>query len=128
MRQTVKRHARNTASKRSLRGEMKVLSGAIEAKDAKKAIASLSKVQSELDKAVKKNILKKNTVARRLQNLSAKVKAIGAKPTPAATKAKKAPIKKVAAKKPVAKAKPVKKAPAKKPVAKKSVKKTVAKK
>ncbi len=114
MHQTAKRQARNVASKRSMRGEMKQLMGFIEAKDAKKAQASLSKVQSELDKAVKKNILKKNTAARKKAQLSAKVKALGAKPTPVAKKAASKPATKTATKKPA-----VKKAPAKKPAAKK---------
>lgn len=123
MRQTATRRARNQATKRSLRGEMKALMAAIEAKDGKKAAELLKKVQSNLDKSVKKNILKKNTAARKLAQLTEKVKALGVKP--AATKAKAAPAKKAPAKaaKPAAKTaakKPaVKKTPAKKPATKK---------
>lgn len=123
MKQTAVRRARNQNTKRSLRAEMKALAAAIEAKDSKKAAEALKKVQSNLDKTVKKSILKKNTAARKLSRLTDQVKALGAKPAPAAKKAApkatakpaaKAPAKKPAAKKPVAK-----KAPAKKPVAKK---------
>jgi len=127
MHQTVKRRARNMATKRSLRTEVKELMSFIEAKDSKNAAETLKKVQSELDKNVKKNILKKNTAARKMAQLTAKVKAIGAKPTPS-TKVKKAPTKpaakakatpKAAPKKPAAKKPAAKKAPAKKPVTKK---------
>lgn len=95
MRQTAKRRARNVSSKRSMRSEMKLLMEQIEAKDAKKAAETLKRVQSELDKAVKKNILKKNTAARKKAQLSAKVKAIGGKSAPSA---KKTPVKPAAKK------------------------------
>lgn len=107
MKQTAVRRSRNQNTKRSLRAEMKILAAAVEAKDGKKAAEQIKKVQSNLDKAVKKNILKKNTAARKLAQLSEKVKALGAKPA-ASTKAKAAPAKKA-----VAKA-----APAKKPATK----------
>lgn len=122
MRQTAKAKARNTSTKRSLRAEQKMLAAAIAAKDVKKAQEALGKVQSNLDKAVKKNVLKKNTAARRLSRLSNQVKALGAKPVAAAKKATpktaaKAPAK--AAAKPSVK-KPAKKTAAKKPAAKSS--------
>ncbi|MCB9823076.1 30S ribosomal protein S20 [Candidatus Nomurabacteria bacterium] len=116
MHQTVKRKARNQVTKRNLRDETKAFAVAIAAKDAKKAGEELKKVQSALDIAVKKNILKKNTAARKMSRLSAQAKAAGVKPLASAKKA--AP--KTA--KPAAKA-PTKKAPAKattkKPAAKK---------
>jgi small subunit ribosomal protein S20 len=112
MHQTVKRKARNQVTKRNLRDETKAFAAAIAAKDAKKAGEELKKVQSALDIAVKKNILKKNTAARKMSRLSAQAKAAGVKPLASAKKA--AP--KTA--KPAAKA-PAKKAPAK-TVAKKS--------
>lgn len=116
VRQSAKNRARNTATKRSLRAEIKNLMVLIEKKDAKKASEAMNKVQSELDKAVKKNILKKNTAARKKAQLSAKVKELGAKPAAS----KKAPAKKsTPAKKPATKA-ATKKAPAKKPAAKKT--------
>ena len=122
MRQEAKRKARNQNTKRSLRAEIKVLNAAIEAKDVKKANEALNKVQSNLDKAVKKNVLKKNTAARKLSRLSEQVKALGAKPV--ATKkaaprtTTKTPVKKTT--KPVTKKTVTKKTPAKKPATKTS--------
>lgn len=110
MRQTTVRRARNQSTKRSLRAELKVLAAAIQAKDGKKAADALKKVQSNLDKSVKKNVLKKNTAARKLSRLTDQVKALGAKPAPAAKK----PAAKAAPKKPAAKT-----AAAKKPAVKK---------
>lgn len=123
MKQTVVRRARNQSAKRDLRVEMKALVAAIEAKDGAKAAESLKKVQSNLDKTVKKNILKKNTAARKMSRLTEQVKALGAKPAAAAKKktapkAASKPAAKPAAKKPAAKP-AAKKAPAKKPAAKK---------
>lgn len=120
MKQTAVRRARNQNTKRSLRAEMKALTAAIEAKDGKKAVDALKKVQSNLDKTVKKNILKKNTAARKLSRLTDQVKALGAKPAPAAKKATtpKTASKPTAAKKPAAK-KPATKAAPKKTAAKK---------
>lgn len=121
--QTIKRRERNVGIKRDIKETTKDFL-------AKPTSASLSKAHSELDKALKKGLLKKNTVARRKASLAkiakeANVKLAPAKKatTTAKPAAKKAPAKTVA-KKPVAKAaatkKPAaKKAPAKKPVAKK---------
>ena len=118
MKQTAVRRSRNQSTKRSLRAEMKTLTAAIEAKDGKKATEQLKKVQSNLDKSVKKNVLKKNTAARKLAQLSKKVKALGVKPAPAKKAAPKTTTKATPAKKPAA-TPTAKKAPAKKPVAKK---------
>lgn len=123
MRQAVIARTRNQSTKRSLRTELKAFATAIEAKDGKKAAEALKNVQSNLDKTVKKNLLKKNTAARRMSRLTAQVKALGAKPATvapkkAAPKATPKPATKTATK-PVAK-----KAPAKKPAA---AKKTPAK-
>jgi ribosomal protein S20 len=120
MHQTAKRRARNLTTKRGLRSQIKELMGFIETKDAKKAMDSLNKVQSELDKSVKKNLLKKNTAARKKAQLSAKVKAIGAKPATTKKPASKTATPKKPATKPAAAKKPVaKKTPAKKPASKK---------
>lgn len=121
MKQTAVRRARNQNTKRSLRAEVKALAAAIEAKNGKKAAEQLKKVQSNLDKAVKKNILKKNTAARKLARFSEQVKALGAKPTPSAKSKALATTKKPAAKT------AAKKAPAKKPAVKTTAKKTSAK-
>ncbi len=124
--QTAKRRERNIGIKKDIKSAVKVF-------EAKPSAATLAAAQSELDTAVKKGLLKKNTVARRKSQLARIAKEAGvkleakkaAKPAvkkPAATKttadkkpaAKKAPAKATAAKKPAAK-----KAPAKKPAAKK---------
>lgn len=120
VRQTVKRKARNQNLKRELRTEIKALMAAVGEKNSKKAAEQLTRVQSQLDKAVKKNILKKNTAARKLSQLSDKVKATGAKPSTAkprsvtkSSKSTPASKAKPAAKKPAAKKTTAKKAPAK---------------
>jgi ribosomal protein S20 len=100
---------RNSKTKRSLKGALKIF--------AKKATPkSHSAAQSNVDKAVKKGVMHKNKAARLKKQLAAKAKADGVKHTGA----KKAAAKKAApAKKAAAKA-PAKKAAAKKPAAKKA--------
>jgi ribosomal protein S20 len=126
MKQTIKRNERNVGIKREI-------------KDATKAFLAtpssegLSKAHSELDTAVKKGLLKKNTVARRKAQLAKVAKDAGVKLTPAKKAAKPAAtktatVKPAAAKKPATKTAAVKapaaakKAPAKKPAAKKATK------
>ncbi|MBC7746705.1 30S ribosomal protein S20 [Pedobacter sp.] len=121
MRQTAKRRARNISVKRDLKGAVKAFMLAPTAEGYQAA-------QSEVDTAVKKNILKKNTAARRKAQLSKIAKDAGVTfgatkktDTKPATKVA-APAVKVVAKKPAVKAAP--KAAAKvaaKPVAKKAV-------
>ena len=124
--QTVKRRERNVATKRDIKDAVKAFM-------ANPSAATLSAAQSEIDTAVKKNLLVKNTAARRKAGLSRIAKAAGVKlatgtkkaaaPKATAAKpaaAKPATAKTTAAKKPAAKAAPAaKKAPAKKPAAKK---------
>lgn len=121
--QTIVRRDRNVGLKRDIKLAVKAFMAAPSAE-------TLAKAQSEYDKAVKKGLLEKNTVARRKAGLSKVAKAAGVKLTetkkPAAkpaTKAadkpaaaKKAPAKPTAAKKPAA----AKSAAAKKPAAKKA--------
>ncbi len=118
MKQTAKKRARNTGAKRSMRAELKSFSAAIEAKDAKKAADALKRAQAKIDSAVKKNLLKKNTAARRLSALSKQAKDIGVKHTKTvkkpAAKTTSSPAKKTTPKKAAPKA------AAKKPVAKKT--------
>lgn len=129
--QTIKRRERNVGIKQDIKAAHKAFV-------AKPTAATLSAAQSELDTAVKKGLLKKNTVARRKSQLhaiakkagvklvagTAKKAAVKAAPKVVAkpvvkTAAKKAPV----AKKPVTKKTPVKKAPVtKKPAAKKAAK------
>lgn len=115
MRQTTKRRARNVTAKRNLKGAVKAFLASPDAKN-------LSAAQSELDTMVKKNLLPKNTAARRKAQLSRVAKEAGVKTGGTAKKAAAKPAAKKTAAKPATKtaAKPAaKKAPAKKPAAKK---------
>lgn len=107
--QTVKRRERNVGIKRDIKE-------AVKAFIAKPTAATLSKAQSEIDTAVKKNLLNKNTAARRKANLSKLAKEAGVK---LGSAKKVAAAKPATAKKPAAKAAAPKKAPAKKPATKK---------
>lgn len=104
MKQTIVRRERNVGIKKDIKSATKAF-------NAKPSASNLSKAQSELDKAVKKGLIKKNTAARRKASLAAAAKSAGVKPA----------VKPAAAKKPVAKA-AAKKAPAKKPAVKKAAK------
>ena len=118
MKQTAKRRERNVGIKRDIKSAVKAFL-------TKPTSKGLSEAQSELDTAVKKKLLKKNTVARRKSQLAKVAKEAGVK-LAAAKKpaAKPAVAKKPAAKKEVAKEAPVaKKAPAKKATKKKTTKK-----
>jgi ribosomal protein S20 len=106
MRQDKKRYAQNLRVKRDL----KVATKAFEAKP---TFEGLKAVQSRLDTAVKKNVLKPNTGARRMKRFSKLAKQAGVK-IPAK---KAAPVKPVASK---TTAKPAAKTPVKKPAAKKA--------
>jgi len=111
--QTIKRRDRNVGIKKDIKDATKAFITTPTAK-------TLGAAQSELDTAVKKGLLKKNTVARRMAQLSKIAKDAGVKlETGKKAPAKPAVAAKPAAKKPVAKATTVKKAPAKKPAAKK---------
>lgn len=122
MKQTAKRRERNVGIKRDIKSAVKAFL-------TKPTSEGLSAAHSELDTAVKKKLLKKNTVARRKSQLSKVAKDAGVK----LASTKKAAAKPVAAKKPAAKkevaakAPAAKKAPAKKPAAKKPAAKKAAK-
>ena len=126
--QTIKRRERNVGIKRDIKNATKAFL-------AKPTAEGLSAAHSELDTAVKKGLLKKNTVARRKSQLARVAKDAGVKlavakktATKAAPKATAAPaakpaVEKAAVKKPATtKAATVKKPAAKKPVAKKTTK------
>lgn len=124
MKQTAKRRARNVATKQDIKS-------AVKAFIAKPTAEGLSKAHAELDTAVKKNLLKKNTVARRKATLAKVAKDAGVTlgttkkaATKAAPKAAAKPVAKkaVAAKAPAKKPVPAKKPAAKKPAAKKTTK------
>jgi ribosomal protein S20 len=112
--QTIKRRDRNVGIKRDIKDATKAFL-------AKPTAAALSKAQSEIDTAVKKNLLNKNTASRRKAHLAkiakeAGVKLTAAKKTVTKTVAKAPATAKAATK---AAAKPVAKTTAKKPAAKK---------
>ncbi|HET6746607.1 MAG TPA: 30S ribosomal protein S20 [Candidatus Saccharimonadales bacterium] len=118
MKQTAKRRERNVGIKRDIKS-------AVKAFIAKPTSEGLSAAHSELDTAVKKKLLKKNTVARRKSQLAKVAKDAGVK----LAASKKATPKTATAKKPAAKKETVAKAPAKKTPAKKpAAKKPAAKK
>lgn len=111
--QTLKRRERNVGIKRDIKG-------AVKAFIANPTSEGLSKAHSELDTAVKKKLLKKNTVARRKAQLAKVAKDAGVKLAPAKKAAAKPATAKTATK-PAAAKKPAatKTAAAKKPAAKK---------
>lgn len=122
--QTIKRRERNVGIKRDIKG-------AVKAFYSKPSAATLSAAHSELDTAVKKGLLKKNTVARRKSKLANDAKAAGVKLSPAKKAAAKPAAKATATAQPAAAKKPAAKATtaAKKPAAKKpAAKKPTAKK
>lgn len=101
--QTLKRRERNISIKKDIKTAVKAFS-------AEPSTKTLAAAQSEIDTAVKKGLIKKNTAARRKSALSKIAKKAGvtleaakkpaAKPATAKkTAAKKAPVKKPAAKK-----------------------------
>lgn len=114
--QTIKRRERNVATKRDIKDATKAFI-------TKPSAAGLSAAQSEIDTAVKKGLIKKNTAARRKSQLSAIAKKAGVK----LSTGKEVKTTSVATKKAVPKAAPktaTKKiaTTAKKPAAKKSSK------
>src|ERR1700757_1374440 len=118
MKQTIVRRERNVGIKKDIKSATKAFA-------AKPSATSLSKAQSELDKAVKKGLIKKNTAARRKASLARAAKAANVKP---AADAKKTTATPAATKKPAAKkAAPAKATAAKKPAVKKPAAKKAAK-
>lgn len=120
-RQEVKRKQRNLLTKRNIKEATKAFI-------AKPSADKLSLTQSEIDKAVKKGLIKRNTAARRKSQLSAIAKAAGVK-LDTTKKVKTTTVKKAVKVAPKAAAKPVVKLATKKVTAKKpATKKPVAKK
>lgn len=126
VKQAAKRNAQNVTTKKEIKAATKAFL-------LKPSAAGLSEVQRTIDKAVKKNVLEKNTAARRKAQYAKVAKDAGVKVAgatkKAAPKAAEKAAAKPAAKKPAAKAAPkaaakpaAKKAPAKKPAAKKTTK------
>jgi small subunit ribosomal protein S20 len=133
--QAIVRRSRNLQVKRAVKHDITAVHTALAEGDAKAITANLSAAYSEIDRAVKKGTLHRNTADRRKSSLAHAVakaagtetvpeetkttKGAGKKATTAKTTTKKAPAKTTATKKPAApKAaakKPAAKAPAKKP-------------
>lgn len=110
MKQTAKRRARNIGIKRDVKGAMKDFT-------AKPSAETLSKVQSEIDTAVKKKLIKKNTASRRKAAVAKMAKEAGVK-LGGAKKAVEKTAEKPVTKKPATKTTATKKTTAKKPAAK----------
>ncbi len=114
-RQSIKRRSHNLQVKRLVNADIKAVHTAIEAGDKTEIATSLSAAYSEIDRAVKKGTLHKNTAARRKSQLATHVAKAEAAPVEVKEEKKKAPAKTTAAKKTAAAKKPAaKKAPAKK--------------
>ena len=107
--QTLKRRERNIGIKRDIKSAVKAFM-------AEPSAEALAAAHSELDTAAKKNLLKKNTAARRKSALSAVAKKAGVKLEATKKSAAKAPAKTTA--KTTAKSTATKKPAAKKPAAK----------
>ncbi|HUD11680.1 MAG TPA: 30S ribosomal protein S20 [Candidatus Saccharimonadia bacterium] len=117
----VHRH-RNLHVKRAVKQDINALHAALETRDAKEIQEKLNAAYSEIDRAVKKHTLHKNTAARRKSVLAHEVaKAAGVEAVPAETKTTKGAGKKAVTAKTAAKKAPASKAvAAKKPAAKKT--------
>jgi ribosomal protein S20 len=118
--QSLVRRSRNLQVKRAIKQDVTALHTAVTAGDAKVVQTKLAAAYSEIDRAVKKGTIHKNTAARRKSVLAhAVAKGLGAEAIPAETKTTKGAGKKAAAKtpakKPAAKAVASKKPAAKKP-------------
>ncbi|MEI7818657.1 MAG: 30S ribosomal protein S20 [bacterium] len=120
VRQQAKRRSRNLATKRQIKSSTKLTLAAVAANDITSARAELAKAISQIDKAIKKGTLHKNTGARRKSRLTIQYNAASdvAYGVDKVTKAKASTPAKPAAKKAPAKA-TTKKPATKKPAAKK---------
>lgn len=76
-RQNERRYAVNKARRSRIRTFLRTVEEAIESGDKDAASAALRSAQPELMRGVTKGILHKNTAARKMSRLSARVKAIG---------------------------------------------------
>ncbi len=79
IRQTATRTARNQARTSRMRTFVKKVEQAIAGGDKDAAVAALRAAQPELQRAAGKGVTHKNTVARKISRLSARIKAIAAK-------------------------------------------------
>src|SRR5476651_728632 len=85
--QSLVRRSRNLQVKRAVKQDITALHTALAENDAKVTSLKLSEAYSEIDRAVRKHTLHKNTAARRKSSLAhAVAKATGAEATPAQAK------------------------------------------
>ncbi|WP_420396177.1 30S ribosomal protein S20 [Nioella sp.] len=77
-RQNERRYAVNKARRSRIRTYLRKVEEAIASGDQAAATAALREAQPELMRGVTKGVLHKNTVARKMSRLSARVKALGA--------------------------------------------------
>lgn len=78
IRQTAKRTARNQARKSRMRTFVKKVEAACASGDKTAAAEALRAAQPEMQRAAGKGVIHKNTVARKLSRLSARIKALSA--------------------------------------------------
>ncbi len=78
IRQNIKRAARNVARKSRLRTFIKNVETAIAAGGKDAAAAALQAAQPEMQRAAGKGVIHKNTIARKLSRLSARIKVLPA--------------------------------------------------
>ena len=78
IRQTERRTERNKARKSRMRTFVKKVEEALETGDKAAAAAALVAAQPEMQRAAGKGVIHKNTIARKISRLSARVKAIAA--------------------------------------------------
>lgn len=76
IRQIERRTIRNTARKSRMRTFVKKVEAAIASGDKSAAAAALQAAQPEMQRAAGKGVVHRNTVARKISRLSARVKAI----------------------------------------------------
>lgn len=78
IRQNVVRTARNQARKSRMRNFIKKVETAIAGGDKEAANAALQQAQPEMQRAVGKGVVHKNTVARKLSRMTARIKRLAA--------------------------------------------------
>jgi small subunit ribosomal protein S20 len=78
IRQNIVRTARNTARKSRMRTFIKKVEMAIAGGDNQAARAALQAAQPEMQRAAGKGVIHKNTVARKLSRMTARIKALSA--------------------------------------------------
>jgi small subunit ribosomal protein S20 len=78
IRQNIVRTARNSARKSRMRTFMKKVETAIESGDRGAANAALREAQPEMQRAAGKGVVHKNTVARKISRMTARIKQLAA--------------------------------------------------